>query len=103
MGFLFANRNNENSSVLFDCRDCYLNQRVAKKTVVNDFYSLCCCLSVFGIHKGGACFSGPKADQTFNKFGESADCKNGRGGVGATDVYQLDYDGKYVMSFYLDV
>ncbi|XP_031554877.1 uncharacterized protein LOC116291804 isoform X2 [Actinia tenebrosa] len=50
---------------------------------------------VFGIHRGGACFSGPKADQTFNIFGESADCKSGRGGVGATDVYRLDHDGKY--------
>jgi hypothetical protein len=51
---------------------------------------------VFGIHRGGACFSGSKADETFNKFGESADCKNGRGGVRASDVYRLDYEGKSV-------
>ncbi|KAK3699402.1 hypothetical protein QZH41_018563 [Actinostola sp. cb2023] len=50
---------------------------------------------VFAIQNGGACFSGANADETFNKFGESSDCKNGRGGMGANDVYRLNYDGSY--------
>lgn len=42
---------------------------------------------VFGVQYGGQCFSGPSADKTYNKYGESSHCSNGVGGSWANDVY----------------
>ncbi|XP_048589005.1 uncharacterized protein LOC5518116 isoform X2 [Nematostella vectensis] len=50
---------------------------------------------VFAIQRGGVCLSGPHAEETFNKFGESSDCKDGRGGKFANDVYRLNPDASY--------
>ena len=55
--------------------------------------------SVFAIQNGGSCLSGPKADETFMEYGESAQCKSGKGGVTANDVYRMNYDGKNGLRF----
>ena len=44
----------------------------------------------FAIQDGGKCVSGPNAHQTFDKYGESKDCKNDRkGGYRANQVYSI--------------
>ena len=41
----------------------------------------------FGIQNGGECFSGPLAHHTYNRYGPSNRCKNGKGGSWASNVY----------------
>ena len=44
----------------------------------------------FAIQDGGMCVGGPTAHETFDKYGESQDCKNdGKGGPWANQVYNL--------------
>lgn len=42
---------------------------------------------IFGVQDGGECFSGPMAHRTFNRYGRSNRCRNGKGGPWANDVY----------------
>ena len=49
--------------------------------------------AVFAIQKGGACQGGPRAGRTFNQFGESSACKDGKGGLFANSVYLLSENG----------
>ena len=46
-------------------------------------------LSVFGIIYYGECWSGPDAENTYNKYGPSEDCWNGVGKGGAYHVYKI--------------
>ncbi|XP_078364951.1 uncharacterized protein LOC144649338 [Oculina patagonica] len=44
----------------------------------------------FAIQDGGMCVGGPKAHETFGKYGKSRDCENdGKGGPWANQVYNL--------------
>ena len=44
----------------------------------------------FALQDGGMCASGPTANETFDKYGKSQDCKNdGKGGPWANQVYRL--------------
>ena len=42
---------------------------------------------LFGVQNGSECFSGPMAHRTFNRYGRSNRCRNGKGGPWANDVY----------------
>ena len=45
---------------------------------------------VFAVQHGGQCFSGPAAQQTYNKSGPSDACEaDGEGGPGANQVYNI--------------
>ncbi|CAH3116452.1 unnamed protein product [Pocillopora meandrina] len=44
---------------------------------------------VFGVQHGGQCFSGPRAQYTYAKYGRSNRCRNGKGGPWANDVYRI--------------
>ena len=65
----------------------------------------------FGVQDGGECYTGPKAHETFNKYGQAkdSDCKNGVGGwyrnniysVGTSDTSCNRYLGQYMLSFLL--
>ena len=45
---------------------------------------------VFAVQRGGQCFSGPTAHQTYNKSGPSDACKNdSKGGTWANQVYNI--------------
>ena len=44
---------------------------------------------VFSVQDGGQCFSGPRAQYTFGKYGRSKRCRNGKGGPWANDVYRV--------------
>ena len=44
--------------------------------------------TVFGIQLGH-CFSGPTAQLTYDKYGNSTNCNNGFGGDWANDVYRI--------------
>ena len=44
--------------------------------------------TVLGIQYGD-CFSGPTAQLTYDKYGNSTDCSNGLGGAWANDVYRI--------------
>lgn len=44
---------------------------------------------VFSVQDGGQCFSGPRAQFTYGKFGRSNRCRNGKGGPWANDVYRV--------------
>ena len=45
---------------------------------------------MFGIQDGGMCVTSPTAHKTYNKYGESQDCKNGgKGGLLANQVYRF--------------
>ena len=44
---------------------------------------------MFGVQNGGWCASGPAAKQTYKKYGESSACRQGEGGPGANDVYEI--------------
>ena len=41
----------------------------------------------FGVQYGGQCFSASNAQHTFAKYGPAKNCKNGRGGAWANNVY----------------
>ena len=45
---------------------------------------------MFAVQDGGQCLTSPTAHLTYNKYGESQDCKNdGKGGPQANQVYRL--------------
>ena len=45
---------------------------------------------MFAIQDGGLCLTSPTAHKTYNKYGESQDCKSdGKGGFFANQVYSL--------------
>ena len=45
---------------------------------------------MFAIQDGGQCLTSPTAHETYNKYGESQDCKSdGKGGPWANQVYRL--------------
>ena len=45
----------------------------------------------FGVQNGGECYTGPKAHETFNKYGQAkdSDCKNGVGGWYRNNIYSV--------------
>jgi hypothetical protein len=43
--------------------------------------------TVFSVEFGGECYSGPNAEQTYDKYGRASNCKDGVGGSWAADVY----------------
>ena len=43
----------------------------------------------FAIQDGGRCLSSITAQDTYNKYGLSADCQGGKGGKLASDVYEV--------------
>lgn len=45
--------------------------------------------NTFSVQDGGQCFSGPRAQYTFAKYGRSNRCRGGKGGPWANDVYRL--------------
>lgn len=49
---------------------------------------------VFVVQHGGWCASSANAGGTYNKYGESERCENGKGGPDANDVYQIT--GPYI-------
>lgn len=49
---------------------------------------------VFAVQNGGACFSGPEAEQTYKRYGKSESCKSGKGGPFANNVYKTFDDGE---------
>ena len=45
---------------------------------------------MFGIQDGGMCVTSARAHETYNKYGESQDCKSdGKGGPWASQVYRF--------------
>ena len=44
---------------------------------------------VFGVQHGGWCASSPTGHRTYGKYGRAKNCKNGKGGAWANDVYKL--------------
>lgn len=44
---------------------------------------------VFAVENGGECYSGPRAYQTYNRYGPTNRCRRGRGGSWAMDVYKF--------------
>ena len=42
-----------------------------------------------GVQHGGQCFSGPRAQFTYARYGRSNRCRNGKGGGWANDVYRI--------------
>ncbi|XP_072026443.1 adhesion G protein-coupled receptor B3-like [Amphiura filiformis] len=46
--------------------------------------------TVFGIKYGGECYSGPKAECNFDRYGISSSCTKGLGSNDSYDVYSLD-------------
>ena len=53
---------------------------------------------MFGIQDGGMCVTSATAHETYNKYGESQDCKSdGKGGLLANQVYRfLERKGKFM-------
>ena len=53
---------------------------------------------MFGIQDGGMCVTSPTAHKTYNKYGESQDCKSdGKGGRLANEVYRFPgRKGKFI-------
>ena len=49
---------------------------------------------MFAVQDGGWCATGARAHVTFNKYGRSNRCRNGKGGPWANDVYRVS--GEYV-------
>ena len=41
----------------------------------------------FGVQYNGQCFSANNAQHTFSKYGGANNCRNGKGGTWANDVY----------------
>ncbi len=58
---------------------------------------------MFAVQDGGQCLTSPTAHETFNKYGESQDCKSdGKGGFWASQVYRLpESKGLFQYSNYL--
>ena len=57
--------------------------------------------SVFAVQYNTECFTSADADETYQQYGESDKCKNGRGGSWAQDVYQVICGGMIFASIYL--
>ena len=53
---------------------------------------------MFGIQDGGMCVTSASAHETYNKYGESQDCKSdGKGGPRANQVYRFpERKGKFM-------
>jgi len=45
--------------------------------------------SVYAVEFGGECFTGPSAARTYRRYGRARNCRGGRGGGWAMDVYKL--------------
>ena len=45
--------------------------------------------SVFGVQHGGWCASSATGHRTYAKYGRAKNCKNGKGGAWANDVYKM--------------
>ena len=45
---------------------------------------------IFGLQHGGECWGSSVLDNAYGKYGTSADCKDGKGGIWANDVYQVN-------------
>ncbi|XP_057294387.1 uncharacterized protein LOC130622945 isoform X2 [Hydractinia symbiolongicarpus] len=43
--------------------------------------------SIFGVQNGGQCFSAPDGEKTYNMYGPSNLCRDGKGGKWSTDIY----------------
>lgn len=56
---------------------------------------------MFSVQDGGQCFSGPRAQYTFGKYGRSKRCRNGKGGPWANDVYRVS-GAQIRLSFFLE-
>ena len=54
---------------------------------------------MFGIQDGGFCATSATAHETYNKYGESQDCKSdGKGGPWANQVYRFpERKGKFML------
>ena len=54
---------------------------------------------MFGIRDGGMCVTSARAHKTYNRFGESQDCKSdGKGGRWANQVYRFPkIKGKFMI------
>jgi len=44
---------------------------------------------VYAVQYGGECFTGPNAHRTYSKYGHAHNCRHGRGGGWANDVYEV--------------
>ena len=55
----------------------------------------------FAIQDGGHCHSSLTAQDSYNKYGLSLDCKLGKGGKMASDVYEVIMFSKYKGDLYL--
>lgn len=51
---------------------------------------------MFAVQNGGACFSGPDAEESFKRYGKSDGCKAGKGGPFANSVYKSFEDGEWI-------
>ena len=52
--------------------------------------------SIFALQNGGACYTAPMAEKTYNAHAPSDACESdGRGGVGANQVYEMYYNGEF--------
>ena len=43
---------------------------------------------IFAVQDGRQCFTSPDAGETYDKYGETTGCMNGRGGFWKADVYR---------------
>ena len=55
----------------------------------------------FAIQDGGSCLSSLTAQETYSKYGLSAECQNGKGSAMASDVYEVVMFSKYMAYFML--
>ena len=51
--------------------------------------------TVFAVQYSIECFTARNAADTFKKYGESSECRNGRGGAWAQNVYMVACKGKF--------
>ena len=54
--------------------------------------------TVFAVQHSTQCFTAANAAQTYNKYGESTSCTDGRGGSWASDVYEITCERGYNFS-----
>jgi len=55
----------------------------------------------FAVQYGGECFTGPHAHDTYAKYGHAGNCKDGKGGGWANDVYEVDGWHQYYLQHFL--
>ena len=46
-------------------------------------------LDMFAVQHGGQCYGGRAAESHYKKYGVSRNCRNGKGGPFANDVYKI--------------